>query len=277
MKIFKSKIFITITIIFLILFIRHIINENNKFWTSNIEYVNIEKILSKTDLTTDDLNTIFEQTGISPTATLELIKNNKTEILRELNNIYLKVPEISEKYTVKPFTIKEYLTNQKTPMADIKNGDVLINMATSTLDWRHGHAALVVDVENNQTLEHSVMGDTSYLAKLSNWRTQSKFILLRYEDEEVANQIAEYAKNNLVDIKYDIFTGIINKKDQSKNDKITNSHCSHIVWQAYKTFGIDIDENGGPIVLPQDIANSSKLKVVQIYGINTKEYKNRLY
>ena len=46
------------------------------------------------------------------------------------------------------------------------------------------------------------------------------------------------------------------------------THCSHLVWQAYKHFGYDIDSDGGPLVTCNDIARSDLLEVVQVYGFD---------
>ncbi len=61
----------------------------------------------------------------------------------------------------------------------------------------------------------------------------------------------------------------------SDDDTIKSSHCSHIVWQAYMAAGCDIDSDKGFVVTPKDIAMSDELKIVQIFGINPKEYKDR--
>ena len=40
------------------------------------------------------------------------------------------------------------------------------------------------------------------------------------------------------------------------------------MWYAFKHFGIDIDSNGGAVVLPKDIANSDELELVQNFGFD---------
>jgi len=63
-------------------------------------------------------------------------------------------------------------------------------------------------------------------------------------------------------------TGILSKKNQKNPNR---THCAHLVWRAFKQFGIDLDSNGGKIVKPQDIANSPHLEVVQIYGFHPEK------
>lgn len=263
-------------ILILILLVIHTYNINKTFWCPDIEYKDVIEICKRENLTNDDYLEIFNQTGISPYAIKKIIEENRINRLRQLNEMYLNKPKIKQKYLCFPITSMDYMVNQRTPLVNIKNGDILINFDTYTLDWRHGHVGLVVDAENDKVLEHAVIGETSYLCSLSSWSVQPKFVVLRFENEEIVNNVVEYAKSNLVDLKYSISVGLFDEKDKSNIDGKFSSNCSHIVWQAFKKFNVDLDSNGGNIVTPKDIALSNELKVVQIYGINTKEYIDRL-
>jgi len=48
--------------------------------------------------------------------------------------------------------------------------------------------------------------------------------------------------------------------------KPISTNCAHIVWAAYKSVGIDLDSNGGPFVLPSNIARSEELECLQVFG-----------
>ena len=74
----------------------------------------------------------------------------------------------------------------------------------------------------------------------------------------------EFAYNNLLGIPYRLATGILSKKYNP--DKLKGTQCAHLVWYAYKKFGVDLDSNGGAIVKPQDMALSDKVEVVQAFG-----------
>lgn len=261
-----------------ILLVRHFYNnsDNVLLWTPNIEYQDIDSIIEKEVLTEEDYITIFNQTGISPNSINEIRKSNDISKIKELNTLYFDRQEIEQKYLCFPFTTMEYNVNESTPIVPLKDGDILINFSTSTLDWRHGHSALVIDAENDKTIEHTLVGAQSHMGTVSSWGKQPKFVVLRYEDEEVINKVVEFAKENLIGVDYDIFVGIDGKKDKSDEKRKYASNCSHIVWQAFKSQGIDIDSNGGVFVTPNDIALSNKLKVVQIMGIDTTEYIDRL-
>ena len=278
MRFFGSKKVIIILILVVISLVRHFYNnsDNVLLWTPNIEYQDIDSIIEKEVLTEEDYITIFNQTGISPNSVNEILKNNDISIIKELNTLYFDRQEIEQKYLCFPFTTMEYNVNESTPIVPLKDGDILINFSTSTLDWRHGHSALVIDAENDKTIEHTLVGAQSHMGTISSWGKQPKFVVLRYEDEEIINKVVEFAKENLIGVDYDIFVGIDGKKDKSDEKRKYASNCSHIVWQAFKSQGIDIDSNGGVFVTPNDIALSNKLKVVQIMGIDTTEYIDRL-
>ena len=119
------------------------------------------------------------------------------------------------------------------------------------------------------------VGNTTVLSHAQKWGSYPAFAVLRYPDEKTAKKAAEFAKEKLTDVPYSIFAGLI-EKDKSKNEEISSSHCSHIVWQAYKAVGADLDSNGGKIVTPKDLAKSKKLKLVQIFGLNPKEFNGSL-
>ena len=91
--------------------------------------------------------------------------------------------------------------------------------------------------------------------------------------DEIANgqkieEIVDYAANNLVGIPYEGLAGLVTDKN-----KIDKTQCAHIIWYAFKQFGIDLDCNGGLLVTPYDIANSECVELVQVFGFD----KDRLW
>ena len=133
----------------------------------------------------------------------------------------------------------------------------------------------MLDDEGTVLLEHMSIGNTSCVTSAKNWGKYPGFVVLRYPDTDVATKAADYAREHLLNIDYNIFAGII-KKDKSDEQKPESSHCSHIVWQAYMAMGIDIDRDGGPLVTPYDVAMCKELRVVQIYGIHPENYTQRI-
>ena len=277
MKFLKSKKRIALMIVGLlvvILIVRHISCVQSAFYVPDYEKKDISKLIRNEKLTQNDYMLIYEQTGVSPKVAEELIKDGDYKVLEELNELYFREPVIEKNYLA-PVTVEERNESQRTPLASLKKGDVLVSFNTHTLDWRHGHCGLVLDDDGSALLEHTSVGNTSCVTFAKNWGKYPGFIVLRYQDSTVAEKAADYAKESLVDIDYNLFAGIV-KKDKSDEEIPGSSHCSHIVWQAYKAVGVDIDANGGLVVTPRDISMSKELSVVQIYGINPEKYSKRM-
>lgn len=265
-KLIKSKIFLVFISLLILLFIRHKVNEKNAYYFPDYAY---EKVS-----TSDGDEKIFKYTGLSPKATRDITEGGKKVTFNRLNKLYFEKPDIEKEYIFFPTTVQESV-KASVPLAPLCDGDILVTFNTHTLDWRHGHLALVVDSEKNIILEHMSIGRTSVLSYAEKWGSYPAFAVLRYPDKIKAKKAAKYAKEKLLDVPYNIFAGII-EKDKSKKDEITSSHCSHIVWQAYKAAGVDLDSNGGRIVTPKDVAKSDKLKLVQIFGLNPKNFNGGL-
>ncbi len=275
---FKTKKFKAILLVFTIvciLNVRHIIVSNGFFYLPEVEKQDISFVFSKNEITDADLDFLFEQTGISPYSSRELINQGRTEIFELIQDKYFEKPEIKKNYICFPFTAEERTIAEATPLVNLKNGDILLTFNTQTCDWRHGHCAIVTDAEKGIILEHVSVGETSCFSRANKWGKYPSFAVLRYPDEKIAEKVAQYARESLIDIDYNIFAGLI-KKDKSKEEKPESSHCVHIVWQGFKAFGVDIDSDGGRIVTTNDIAMSDELKVIQIHGIDPQKFENRI-
>ncbi|NLV37101.1 MAG: hypothetical protein GXY17_10565, partial [Clostridiaceae bacterium] len=95
------------------------------------------------------------------------------------------------------------------------------------------------------------------------------FMLLRLENtpSELTESITQRAADSLIDIPYKLGVGIFSPKF-AESEEIDGTYCSHLVWQAYSYYGIDLDSDGGMIVTPKDLARSPKLEVIQVYGVD---------
>lgn len=270
----KKRLALFFLIFALAIFIWHIIVANTVIYTPNYQRQNISGLIKKNNLSDSDYMTIYKQTGVSPYAAKKLIEFGDYETLQQLNEMYFSSQEIEKNFIAYPITLEERNKEQRTPIADLEKGDILITFNTHTMGWRHGHCAIVLDENANTLLEHMSIGNVSCKTASRGWEMYPAFVVLRYRDKEVAQKAAEYAEKNLVDIPYNILAGVI-KKDKTGEEK-PSSHCSHIVWQAYKSQSVDLDNNKGVFVTPKDIAMSDELEVVQIYGINPKKYVERI-
>lgn len=238
----------------------------------------ISPILEKEKLSEDDYKELFYQTGLGKPAVDEILKgeNGKERMLRFQENFFRDSKVLCEKIGI--ITSQESIVNSEgKPMygfdlAPYKNGYVLITKATHSLGWRHGHAAIVTDAENNETLEAVILGSNSELQNINKWRVYPSFIMLKLKDtsQETLDEIAKFAKDNLSDVPYGLTVGLTGKKNPEPED-IRSTQCSHLVWYPFMQFGYDTDSDGSWLVTPKDMANSDLFEVVQIYGVDPND------
>lgn len=236
----------------------------------------IRAVLLKTQLTDDDYRTLYLQTGLGKAA-IEDIRDqypNAVEyILSFQQNFFRKIDFICKKTSL--ISMEESLVDESgntvngTQLAPLHDGDILITTASHIYGWRNGHSAIVVDAAKGKTLESVLLGTNSSVQNINKWIIYPNFMLLRLKNAppELTESISQSAVNLLFDIPYNLMVGILNPKSQ-KEEKIIGTYCSHLVWQAYSFYGIDLDSDGGMIVTPKDIANCPKLEVIQVYGVD---------
>lgn len=269
----KRKILISIVTLFINLYCVFIFaNMYNSNYSPTSSKVDIQPILSNPALTSANYSLLYSQTGLSKQAIedLRVEKNGNSEILAFQNTYFSKKKLYFEK--LNPFTIQESLmvngtvNNKGFQIAPLKNGDILLTKSTYTLYWRHGHCGIVIDAKNGITLESLEPGTISMQQNISKWESYSTFKLMRLKDvdQKKLDDIAKYAAQNLLGVKYNIFAS---KKHDSE---LKYENCSQLIYQAFIHFGYDIDSNKGIFVTPEDIAKSKLLSIVQIYGFNPK-------
>lgn len=274
--IFISIIFILFSSIYLL----EIIIEPQGYVAPSYDKIDIKPILSKSELTEDDYKVLFYQTGLGKTAIDELMQNKETgieDILKFQYNFFASRNVLCEKIAITT-SQESFVDNQGSykygfNLAPYKNGYVLITKATHTLGWRHGHAAIVTDAENEITLEAVLIGQNSQHQNINKWRIYPSFIMLKIKDadEEKLNDIANFANQSMDDIPYRLSIGLFSNKNP-ETEKVIGTQCSHLVWYPFKYFGYDIDSDGSWLVTPKDIANSDLFEVVQIYGVDPSEF-----
>ncbi|MGN1061862.1 MAG: hypothetical protein ACI4RO_01925 [Candidatus Scatosoma sp.] len=239
-------------------------------WKPSYEKADLSAILAKErkDLTEDDYAVIYAQTGLTKIGADRMFEKGKKDgILKIQESYFADVSVTRERFA--PWTCWEKLEGGKrATIGEVRAGDIIVTSATHVLGFRYGHAALVVS-DGGTILEANTPGTVSHTTGINTFDDYATFMVLRPDPEKVSDEtrlaIADYARNELVGIPYTVFAGIFRKKFQQP---LQGTQCAHIVWYAYKNFGIDLDSNGGCIVKPQDMANSPYMQVVQIYGFN---------
>ena len=240
------------------------------FWRPDYAKVDITPLLYKTELTEEDYELLYRQTGITKIGIDDMRGDTGgfKRILEIQNCLFADYDTHRECFGL--FTYTEDLgskdAEQFSKLARLHDGDVLVSTSMLVSWWRLGHSALVIDGELGHIIEAVQAGWVSEISPATTFNTRANFILLRPKiDVEIKRQVVDFAKENLVGLKYDLTVGVLSKKYEKEQ---TKSHCGHIVWRAYKEFDIDIDSNGGGIVTPEDIYYSEYMEVVQVFGLD---------
>lgn len=222
--------------------------------------------------TPQEIQLLAQQTGLSEKTIVKMLQENRGAELIRLQEIYY-APITIESLQTTPITVSEWLAEepitgcQGMPFVDVQNGDILITKNSRFLGWRNGHAGLVVDAEKGLVLEALMLGSPSKLCSIKRWEKYPSFQVLRLKEEtSLATKVAAYAAENLVNIPYHLLADVLKSPKADELAIPTGTHCAHLVWYAYKQFGMDLDSDGGIIVTPEDIRNSPYLEVVQSYG-----------
>lgn len=237
----------------------------DKSWTHfypDYEMMDLEPILNKPNLSNEDYETLYRQTGLTKLG-IDGLRSSPDRILSIQKYFFKKQTIYVDHFN--PFTYAEEI-HDIIPMAKLEDGDILVTSTTRVSWLRYGHAALVVDGKNSLVVESISPGATSTFNSASDFSRLANFMVLRPKvDVETKAKIVEYAQTELIDIPYRFTVGIFYKKFP---EDIKVSQCAHLVWYAYKKFGYDLDSTGGGIVKPQDMALSEHVDVVQAYGFN---------
>lgn len=232
----------------------------------------ISALLEKESRTEEDYRTLYLQTGLGRSA-LDEMQGDAERILEFQDALYYEGELSHEEVAV---TTKRDIfadASYRAPIVDLQNGDVLVTSTCHSFGWRNGHAALVVNARNRSTLESVSLGVPSVVNTYGDdwFRYGTNFMVLRLKDadESARDAIAQTALERLRNIPYSLTVGVLSPKDQGETPQET--HCSHLVWQAYHYYGYDIDSDGGLICTAQDIARSDLFEVVQVFGFDPVE------
>lgn len=249
------------------------IEEQYNFYQVTAAHTDITQVLQKATLTDADYALLFEQTGIAaPMVDILKAAPDFEEKMLVFQQNYLRQATVTcskmnwlTKMDIE--TNSDGLWIPSFQIAPVEKGYVLLTKATHTLNYRHGHAGIVVDAVRGKTLESLEPFSLSMEQDVAKWAYYPTFKMMRLKEDtqNLSAQIADYAYTSLIDLPYNI----LGMKYQGKN--ISSTHCSLLVWQAFKKFGIDVDGDGGIFVSPSDIAKSPYLETLQIYGFDPQK------
>ncbi len=226
------------------------------------------------ELTEDtDYETIFLQTGLGKSAVDKLISEDNFKSVLKAQNLFFEKPDVVCTPIFSWFTREDMLGESESPdFADLRAGDVLVTLSTHSFGWRHGHAALVVD--EYTVLECQQIGYKVATEGIYHWQNYSEFAVLRPKGitAEEGEQVADFALKHLVGKPYRLTSGIFGPKAPDIEKESSGFYCTNLIWYIWNNFGIDLDSDGGKIVTGYDLLHSDKFEVVQIYGIDPREF-----
>ncbi len=232
-------------------------------WRPDYEMADISRILEKDEPDDGDYEILYRQTGLTKLGADRMLSRGeagKKRILR-IQTDYFAEYEIAER-TSAPFLCTDYLEDAYVTAAYLEDGDIIITSSTHLSGYRMGHSGLVVDAAGNGVLQASSYGEKSYVGSVTDFTDRTNFMIFSPKvGAETKALVAEYARANLTGKPYGV--GLFAGKDS-----ITRTQCAHLVWYAYKKFGVDIDGNGGKLVTPKDISASPELELVQVFGFD---------
>ena len=155
---------------------------------------------------------------------------------------------------------------QNPDFAELQNGDIIITLSIHSLGWRHGHATIVTDAENGVGVQAVMIGEKSSYSYVWEWSSYPLVAVLRPKnvDESTRDRVALFAQENLVGLNYSLLGGVFSGRDAQNVP--SGTQCAHLVWYAYKAYGIDIAPESGLAITPKDLLDSSNLEIVQVYG-----------
>lgn len=241
-----------------------------EYFFPEYEKVDLQPLLDKTELTAEDYEVLYRQTGLTKLGIDGLIEEGKERKILQIQDFFFKEQEvIVDKFSL--FTYMEKI-NDHAIFAELEPGDILVSSTTSVSWWRYGHAALVVSGESGLIVESIAPGTNSKINYASSFNDIRDFMILRPKaDAQTKAKVVDYAMKNLIGIPYSLTAGIFTPKYA---ETLKSSQCAHLVWYAYKKFGIDLDSTGGRVVKPRDMACSPEVELVQAYGFDLDKLWN---
>lgn len=239
-------------------------------WRPDYPMEDINTILNKGQLDDDDYSLLYKQTGLTKIGIERALDKGtvgKARILQIQEDYF-------EEHKVRHIKFAPYICfcqiEDRIQNIYLEDGDVVVDASTQLIGWRMGHSGLVTNGNLEVVLQAAAIGTVSDFGDIDDFTDSVAFMVLSPKvskdprvDKAVKQQVVKYASENLLGISYDPFRGIFSSKN-----KIDTTQCAHLVWYAYKQFGIDLDSNRGGLVTPQDFANSPKMELVQVFGFN---------
>lgn len=244
-------------------YIAFLVADGIQVWTPDYEMEDIEDILGKDELSDEDYELLYKQTGLTKTGIDRALAKGaagRNRILAIQKDYFGEYEVINDSFA--PYVCTDRIEETITHIY-LEKGDIVVTSSTHIAGWRIGHSGLVVNTGGG-VLQAMAYGSPSYIGNIYDFTSRVNFMILSVKtDDETKNAVIEYATENLIGLKYNGAAGILTNKNS-----IDTTQCAHLVWYAYSQFGIDLDSNGGKLVVPKNIANSPYVELVQVFGFD---------
>ncbi len=238
-------------------------------WHPDYEQVDIGGILDKylvdgEELTDDDYETLYEQTGVTKIGVdraLAYGKSGRAKLLTIQEDYFTEYAVEHDKFA--PLVCTDFLDdNERMTNIYLEPGDILVSASTHITGWHMGHCGIVT--KNGKAMQAMAYGTPTYEGSISYFTTRINFMVLRPRvDDSVCEAAADVALS-CKGVEYNALVGIFSKKNSMDH----GTQCAHLVWYAYMQQGVNLDSDGGLLVLPNDIARSPLVDVVQVFGFD---------
>lgn len=247
------------------------ISDKIECWRPDYEKADLTEILNKSELDDGDYGLLYAQTGLTKAGVDRALARGeagKRRVKQIQEDFFAEHTVVNSKFA--PYVCTDYIEDSVTNIY-YERGDIIITSSTHISSVRIGHAGLLVNGgASGNVLQANAYGTFSRISSASEFTKRVNFMIFRVKDEvadgEKLNEIVDYAEDNLQNIPYEGLAGLLSKKDE-----IYKTQCAHLIWYAFKQFGIDLDSNGGLMVTPYDMANSPCLELVQVFGFDPEK------
>ncbi len=241
-------------------------NISYTYYYDKVKKVDLNNVLTKDNLTSEDYDLIYKQTGITVFGVKRTLKKeNGIDKITKVQSTFLQEVKVTSNL-LGPYCYYQTI-DKLMEMVDVEVGDIIVTNGTQFCGKTFGHCGLVTSIDGG-VLQSYGYGELSEVGTTFDFQERASFIILSPRvDKDIKNQVAEYAINSLQGIPYNVFIGLFNTKDS-----INTTQCSHLIWYAYHHFGYDFDNNGGGICLPHDLICLDQMDVVQVYGFDLNNF-----
>lgn len=255
----------------------------NPVFTPDYPMEDLTALLAQEQLSTADYDTLFLQTGLGTPAIDTLLAQGaqgREQILAIQRQFFAAPATVCAELfglLVREDRLAPDENGQPVwgpPMPALEDGDVLLTYATHSMGWRHGHAGLVVDAAGQKVLEAVVIGSDAAVTNLGHWRSYSNYLVLRLREKspELQSELTTWALEHLEGVPYRLFSGLLGPKAPDPGLPGFGVQCAHLIWYAFQQFSYDVDADGGRLVTVDDLARSPLFEVVQLYGLDPRQW-----